>query len=63
MKPIENTVEKGENAGNEHISPFPTMFSTCPETNFSFSVTFILLSANTFNLDQLKKLLFGKQTI
>ena len=37
------------------------MFSTLPETNFNFSVTFILLSANAFNLDQSKILLFGKE--
>ena len=36
------------------------MFSTCPNTNFNFSVTFILLSANAFNLKQSKNLSFGK---
>ena len=41
-KPFENTVEKEENAGNQHFLPFPTMFSTLPITNFHFSVTFIL---------------------
>ena len=35
------------------------MFSTLSKTNFNFSVTFILLSANAFNLDQSKILLFG----
>ena len=30
------------------------MFSTLPKINFNFSVTFILLSANAFNLDQSK---------
>ena len=43
------------------FSPFPTMFSTCPKTNFNFSVTFILSSTNAFNLDQSKNLLFGKE--
>ena len=39
------------------------MFSTHPKTNFNFSVTFILPSANDFNLDQSKNLLFGKDLI
>ena len=29
-RPFENTVGKGENAGNQHFSPFPTMFSILP---------------------------------
>ena len=33
-------------------SPFPTVFSTLSRTNFKFSVTFILSSANALNLDQ-----------
>ena len=37
------------------------MFSTLPETNFNFWVTFILSSANAFNLDQYTNLLFGKE--
>ena len=45
--PVENIVGKEENAA---FSPFPTMFSTLPNTNFNFSVTFILSSANVFNL-------------
>ena len=60
MKPFENIVGKGENAGNHHFLHFPTIFSTRPNTDFNFSVTFILWSANAFNLDQFKKLLFGK---
>ena len=36
------------------------MFSTLPKIIFNFSVTFILLSANAFNLDQSKILSFGK---
>ena len=36
------------------------MFSTLPKTNFYFSVTFILSSANAFNLEQSKILSFGK---
>ena len=34
-----------------HFLLFPTMFSTCLKTNFNFSVTFILSSANTLKLD------------
>ena len=36
------------------------MFSTLPKTNFYFSVTFTLLSANAFSLDQ-SKILFSKE--
>ena len=39
------------------------MFSIYPKKNFCFYVTFILLSANAFNLDQYKKLSFGKELI
>ena len=41
------------------FSPFPTMFSTLHKTNFKLSFTFILSSANAFNLDQSKILSFG----
>ena len=27
-KPLENIVGKGENAGNQYFSPFPTLLST-----------------------------------
>ena len=37
------------------------MFSTLPKPNFKFQLTFILLSANAFSLDQSKILLLGKQ--
>ena len=43
------------------FSPFPTMFSTHPKTNFNFSVAFNLSSANAFNLDQSIILSFGKE--
>ena len=36
------------------------MFYTFPETNLKFSAKFFS-SANTFNLDQSKNLLFGKE--
>ena len=38
------------------------MFSTLPKTNFHFSVSFILLFASAFNLDQSKNLSFGKES-
>ena len=38
------------------------MFSTLPKTNFSFFFTFILSSANAFNLDQSKNMSFGKES-
>ena len=37
------------------------MFSTLLNTNFKFSLTFILSSANAFNLDKSKFFLFGKE--
>ena len=42
-------------------SPFSTMFSSLPKTNVNFLVTPTLSSANAFNLDQSKTLLFGKE--
>ena len=49
-EPFENIVGKEENAGKPAFSSFPTTFSTFLKTNFNFRVTFILLSANAFNL-------------
>ena len=49
---------KRENAGNQH---FPIMFSTLPKTNFNISTTFILSSANAFNLNRSKISSFGKE--
>ena len=40
-----------------------TVFSSCPKANFTFSVIFILLSANGFNLDQSNNFSFGKELI
>ena len=45
-------VGKEENAGNQHFLLFPPRFQKFAHTNFEFSVTFILSSANAFNLDQ-----------
>ena len=50
--------KKRENALNQ---PFPTMFSTLPNTNFYFSVTMTLSSANALNLVKAKILSFGKE--
>ena len=45
------------------FSPSPTMFSTLPEPNFNFPVTFILLSSNASNLVQSKILSFDKELV
>ena len=42
------------------FSPFPTMFSTLSTSKTIILATFILLSANVFNLDQAEILSFGK---
>ena len=49
---LENIVAKRENA-------FPTIISTLAQTNFNFSVTFILSSPNAFNFDKFKNLSLG----
>ena len=59
-KSFENTVGKGENAGNQHFFLSPHCFLPFPKQISIFSVTFILLSANAFNLDQSKNLSSGK---
>ena len=60
-KPFENILGKGENAGNQHFLLFPPCFLPFPKTNFNFSFTFILLSANALNLDKSKIFSFGKE--
>ena len=50
-------MEKGEVACTSNFS-FSHYFPTLPKTNFNFLVTFILSSANAFNLDQPKILSF-----
>ena len=59
-KAFENIVGKGEILVTS-ILPFPTMFSTLPCTNFSFSFIFILLPANAFNFGWSKILLSGQE--
>ena len=53
-KPFENIVRKGENAGNQAISPFPTVFSTRLDNFLPFSSNLKLLSANSFILEEPK---------
>ena len=62
-KAFENIVGKGENAGNQHFLLFQQCFLLFPIKNSIFLDTFILLSANAFNLDWSKILLFGKELI
>ena len=49
---LENIVAKREN-------PFPTIISTLAQTNFNFSVKFILSSPNALNFDKFKNLSLG----
>ena len=58
MKPFENIVGKGENAGNQHFLLFPQYFVPFPKQISFFSVFFISLSANALNFDQFKNLSF-----
>ena len=59
-KPFKNIVGKGENAGNQHFLLFPQCVLPISIQISSFSVTFILLSVSSFNLDQSKNLSFDK---
>ena len=52
-RPFENSVGKGENAGNQHFLLFPQCFLPFPK-QISFLFTFKLSSANAFNLYCLK---------
>ena len=54
---------KAENAGDQHFSLLPTMFSTLLKTKFNFSAKLNLSSANAFDLEQSKNVTFGKQLI
>ena len=58
-RPFENIVGKGENADSQHFLLFSQCL-LCPKTNFNFSII-IIVSANSFNLDQSKNLSFGKE--
>ena len=58
-KALENTVVRGENAGNQHFLPLP-VFPSLSKRNIVISATFNLSSGNTFNLVMSKNLSFGK---
>ena len=60
MKPFENIVEKGENAGNHHFLLYTHIFYPS-KPSFNSSLKLTLLSANAFNLDKSKIVLFGKE--
>ena len=62
-KPFENVVGKGESAGNQHFLLLPQCFLSFLGKKKKKSVTFILSSANAFNLNQTKYLSFGKELI
>ena len=63
--PEKEGLENIENSGKTRkcwlpaFSPFPTIIFTLAQTNFNFSVTFILSSPNAFNLDKFKNLMVG----
>ena len=63
--PTFNDPEKGKHSGKTRkcwlpaFAPFPTIISTLAQTNFNFSVTFILSSPNVFNSDKFKSLSLG----
>ena len=60
MKPLENNVGKGENAGNQHFLLFPAMFSTPIKRNFRFLAASDLSSANAFSLVKSKMIDLSK---
>ena len=62
-KALENTVGKGENAGNQHFLLFLLCFLLNQREKLSFLATFNLLYASAFNLVTSKILLFGKELI
>ena len=62
-KAFDNIVGKGENTGNYHFLLFPQCFLYLSNTKIIILATFILLSANAFNLDFSKILSFGKALV
>ena len=54
---------KGENAGKQHFLLFPQRFLHFSKQILSFSLSFILSTANAFNLEQSKTLSCGKGLI
>ena len=59
-KAFENTVGKGENAGDQHFLLFPQCFILLTKGEIIILVMFNLSSANALNLVTSKILLFGK---
>ena len=57
--PFKNIEGKEENADNQHFLLFPQCFLPFPNQISIFLSHFFLSSANAFNLDQYKILLFG----
>ena len=53
-KPLENTVGKGENADKQHFLLLLQCFLPFPTKLQFFLLTFILSSANAFDLEQSK---------
>ena len=49
------------NLQQKHVLLFPNCFLPHPKINFTFTLAFILSSANAFNFDQSIILLFGKE--
>ena len=60
MKALENTVGKGENAGNQHFFPFPTVFSPLSGRETITLAMFNSTSANALYLVTSNILSFGK---
>ena len=60
-KALENTVEKGKTAHTHHFLLFPQSFQPLSRRKIIIIATFILLSANAFNLFLSKNLSFVKQ--
>ena len=56
----QNIVGKGENAGKQHFLLFSQCFLLYQRQKLSFMLTFILSSANAFNLDEVNFLPSGK---
>ena len=56
---LENIVAKRKKCWLLAFAPFPTIISTIAQTNFNFSVIFILSSPNAFNFDKFKNLSLG----
>ena len=57
---FENTVGKGETAHNEHISPFPAVFSNLSENFLPFSSNLKLSSPSSLSLAESKICCLGK---